>query len=197
MLIFNKPVQEYAMKNMCVWHKFFLFNNIKPEIMESIKMTSPELPLSKVTKSVLTYGSISCVFYILFMLIMKVAGFLEVTELRMVNYVILCLVCLYEIRKWVKNRETYVPFLQVFGTAFFTGLWSFFLFSVFLFVYSKFDAQLSALFAQQHVALFHNVPSILIFFEGSAVSIIVALINLQYFRRYEEGEESPRDLNRK
>ncbi|MGZ3900581.1 MAG: hypothetical protein ACXVP4_10545, partial [Bacteroidia bacterium] len=160
-------------------------------------MTSPELPLRKVTKSVLIYGGISCVFYIIFMLIMKLAGFLEVTELRMVNYVILCLVCLYEIRKWVKNRETYVPFLQVFGTAFFTGLWSFFLFSVFLFIYSKFDSQLSALFAQQRMVVFNNMPSIMIFFEGSAVSIIVALINLQYFRRFEEGEASPHDLNKK
>jgi hypothetical protein len=128
------------------------------------------------------------------MLVMKLAGFLEITELRMVNYVILCLVCMYEIRKWVRDRETYVPFLQVFGTSFFTGLWSFFLFSVFLFVYAKFDPQLTELFAQQPLVVFSNFPSILIFFEGSAVSIIVALINLQYFRRFEEGEKSPRDL---
>lgn len=162
--------------------------------MESIKMTSPELPMNKVVRSVLIHGGISCVLYIVFMLIMKLAGFLEVTELRMVNYVILCLVCMYEIRKWVRDRETYVPFLQVFCTAFFTGLWSFFLFSVFLFVYAKFDPQLTALFAQQPMVVFNNFPSIMIFFEGSAVSIIIALINLQYFRRFEEGEKSPREL---
>jgi hypothetical protein len=162
--------------------------------MESIKMTSPELPMRKIVRSVLVYGGISCVFYIAFMLLMKLVGLLVVTELRMVNYVILCLVCMYEIRQWIKNRETYVPFLQVFATAFFTGLWSFFLFSVFLFVYSKFDTQLNELFAQQPVQMFENFPSILIFFEGSAVSIITALINLQYFRRFEEGEESPKDL---
>ncbi|MBA3665721.1 MAG: hypothetical protein H0W61_16180 [Bacteroidetes bacterium] len=162
--------------------------------MESIKITTPELPIGKVAKFVLIHGGISCAFYIVFMLLMKLVGLLEVTELRMVNYVILCLVCLYEIRKWVKRRESYVPFLQVFCTAFFTGLWSFFLFSVFLFVYAKFDHQLNTLFAQQPMVLFNNVPSVMIFFEGSAVSIIVALINLQYFRRFEEGETSPRDI---
>lgn len=162
--------------------------------MESIKMTSPELPMKKVIRSVLVHGGISCVFYIIFMLVMKLVGLLEVTELRMVNYVILCLVCMYEIRKWVKEREVYVPFLQVFGTAFFTGLWSFFLFSIFLFVYAKFDPQLTELFAHQPMVVFSNFPSIMIFFEGSAVSIIVALINLQYFRRFEEGEKSPSDL---
>ncbi|MCW3076751.1 MAG: hypothetical protein JWO32_1360 [Bacteroidetes bacterium] len=162
--------------------------------MESIKMSRPELPMSKITKSVMIHGGISCVLYIVFMLIMKLVGLLEVTELRMVNYVILCLVCLYEIRKWIKRREAYVPFLQVFATAFFTGLWSFFLFSVFLFIYSRFDFQLNELFMKHPMGVFKNVPSIMIFFEGSAASIIVGLITMQYFRRYEEGEDSPKDI---
>lgn len=175
------------------WHKFFK-SFTKTFIMESVKIRSHELPIAKISKTVLVYGAISCTFYIVFMLIMKLLGFLQLTELRMVNYVILCLVCMYEIRKWVKRRETYVPFLQVFATAFFTGLISFFLFSVFLFIYSKFDMQLNELFRQQSMTLFNNVPSIIIFFEGSAASIIIAFINMQYFRRYEEGEKSTKSM---
>jgi hypothetical protein len=125
---------------------------------------------------------------------MKIVGLLHVTELRMVNYVILCLVCLFEIRRWIKLRHNFVPFLQVFGTAFFTGLWSFLLFSAFCYVYSYYDAELRQLFFENTYGVFPNVPSIVLFFEGSAASIIVAFINMQYFRRYEEGEKNPKNV---
>lgn len=161
--------------------------------MESIKMRSHELPMNRIIRSVLVHGSICCALYIVFMLIMKVSGLLAVTELRFVNYVILCLVCLFEIRQMIKRRETYIPFLQVFSTAFFTGLVSFFLFSVFLFVYAKFDQELNFLFRNQDVPVFTNFPSIFIFFEGSAASIITAFINMQYFRRFEEGYQSAKN----
>jgi hypothetical protein len=168
---------------------FFLLV-VKGEKMETVKL-SHELPMAKIRKTVLVYGSVCAVFYIAFMLIMKLVGLLHITELRMVNYVILCLVCLFEIRQWIKQRHTYVPFLQVFGTAFFTGLWSFLLFSAFCYVYSRYDAELRQLFFENTYGVFPNVPSIVLFFEGSAASIIVAFINMQYFRRYEEGEKSP------
>jgi hypothetical protein len=164
--------------------------------MESIKMRSHELPMNRMIRSVLIHGGICCVLYIVFMLIMRAAGLIHVTELRFVNYVILCLVCLFEIRTIIKRRETYVPFLQVFSTAFFTGLWSFFLFSIFLFVYAKFDTELNYLFRNQDVPVFKNFPSIFVFFEGSAISIITAFINMQYFRRFEEGYQSAKDLKK-
>jgi hypothetical protein len=162
--------------------------------MESVKLTSPELPMSKVRTTVLIYGTICCVLYIIFLLLMKAVGLMHVTELRMVNYVILCLMCLFEIRKWIRTRHTYVPFLQVFATAFFTGLWSFLLFSAFCYVYSNYDEELRRLFFENTYGVFPNVPSIVLFFEGSAASIIVAFINMQYFRRYEEGEKSAKDV---
>jgi hypothetical protein len=163
----------------------------KRKIMETIKVNNPELSLAKIRSTVLVYGSVCCLLYITFLMAMKLVGLMHVTELRFVNYVILCLVGLYEIRRWIRQRHTYVPFLQVIGTVFFTGLWSFLLFSIFLYVYSRFDMELNELFVKNTLGYFAAMPSIVIFFEGSAASIIVAFINMQYYRRYEEGEKSP------
>lgn len=142
--------------------------------------------------SIFSYAGTACLLYIAFLLLMKLINLMHVTELRMVNYVLLCLICIYQIKRWVNKTGSYIPFLQVFFTAFFTGLFSFVFFCVFLLVYTKFDTELNELFVQNAPATFRFLPSIVIFFEGSAASIIVALINLQYFRRYEEGEVSPK-----
>jgi hypothetical protein len=142
--------------------------------------------------SILNYSITCCVLYIAFLLLMKMLNLMHITELRFFNYVLLCVVCIYQIKRWVNKTGAFVPFLQVFFTALFTGIGSFLFFSAFLFVYTKFDTQLNELFVQNTPAPFRFLPSVLILFEGSAASIIVALINLQYFRRYEEGEVSPK-----
>jgi len=159
--------------------------------MDTIKISPDEVSLSRMRTSVLVYGTVCCALYIVFLLVMKIFGFMQVTELRMVNYVILCLVSFYQIKRMIKQSHTYVPFLGVYGTVLFTGTWSFFLFSVFLLVYSRFNIELSDLFMKATHGYFSVMPSIVIFFEGTAASIIVALINMQYFRRYEEGEKKP------
>jgi hypothetical protein len=158
--------------------------------METIKVPSDAFSLKKMRYAALLYGSVSCVFYIIFLVAMKLAGLLHVTELRFVNYVILTFVGLFEIRRWIINRRAFVPFLQVFATVFFTGMWSFLLFSFFIYLYSFYDAELNELFVQSTMGYFQQMPSIVIFFEGSAASIIVAFINMQYYRRYEEGEKA-------
>lgn len=160
--------------------------------MQSIKISPDEVSLSRMKRGVLVYGSVACVFYIIFLLAMKLFGLMHVTELRMINYVILGVVGFLEIRSMVRQSGSYVPFLGVFGAVLFTGMWSFFLFAIFLFIYAKFDWQLNELFTEKSVGVFRSVPSIILFFEGTAASIIVAFINMQYFRRYEEGEKSPR-----
>ena len=151
-----------------------------------------KISLTKMRNSILTYGFISCLFYIGFLLLMKMLNLMHITELRMVNYVILCLICMYQIKRWVFKTGAYVPFLQVFCTALFTGICSFAFFSAFLFVYTRFDNDLNELFIQNTNTFLSSLPTVIVFLEGSAISIIVALINLQYFRRYEEGEVSPK-----
>lgn len=151
-----------------------------------------KISFTKMRNSILTHALISCLFYIGFLLLMKMLHLMHITELRMVNYVILCLVCMYQIKKWVMKTGAYIPFLQVFLTALFTGIASFVFFSTFLYIYTRFDVELNELFVNNTHEVFSSLPTIVVFFEGTAVSIIVALINLQYFRRYEEGEVSPK-----
>lgn len=148
------------------------------------------IPLSQMKKSVFAYGIICCVMYIAFLLLMKAFNLMHITQLRFVNYLILLFACMYQIKSWINKNGTYVPFLQVFCDTFFTGIWSFVLFTIFLFIYSRFDAQLAELFSKHASAYSEGIPSVVIAFEGSAVSIIIAFINMQYFRRYEEGEAS-------
>jgi hypothetical protein len=160
--------------------------------MDSVQLKPASISLTRMRNSVLVYGTICSAIYIAFLLVMKLFGLMHITELRFVNYVILCMVGLYQIKQWIKQTGAYVPFLQVLATVFFTGVWSFILFSVFLFAYTRYDAELADLFVQRTRGVFPVVPSIVILFEGAASSIIVAFINMQYFRRYEEGEKSPR-----
>ena len=137
------------------------------------------------------WGALCCLIYIVILFVMKVAGLLEITGLRVVNYLALFAVCFLGIKGWVNKTEHFVPFLTVFLTAFLTGIFSFVLFSIFLMVYARFDTNLMDLFNQHAPDALRSVPSAIILFEGSAVSIIIAFINMQYFRRFEEGEVSP------
>lgn len=154
-----------------------------------------KISITQMRNSIIAYGFISCILYIAFLLTMKMLNLMHVTELRMLNYLILCLVCLYQIKRWVLKTGSYVPFLQVFFTALFTGIFSFVLFSAFLFVYARIDADMNQLFLESTRGLFTHIPTVLLLFEGAAVSIIVALINVQYFRRYEEGEDLPKKVS--
>ena len=150
-----------------------------------------KIPLPKVRKSILIWGLLCCLGYVVLLLIMKVAGLMHITGLRTLNYAVLFIVCFVGIKRWVTQTEHYVPFLTVFLTSFLTGVFSFVVFCVFLMFYTAYDTELMDLFRTHAPAGFRSVPSAVVLFEGSAVSIIVAFINMQYFRRYEEGEVSP------
>jgi hypothetical protein len=148
------------------------------------------IPRAKVRNTIFALGAICCVFYIVFLLIMKAMGLIEVTGLRAVNYVVLFFVCFFGIKRWINQTEHFIPFLTVFVTAFLTGVFSFLLFSIFLLFYTKFDHSMTELFNKNAPMSLQSIPSVIILFEGSAISIITAFINMQYFRRYEEGEVS-------
>jgi hypothetical protein len=150
-----------------------------------------KISIVKVRNSVILWAAICCAFYIVFLLVMKGFGLVHLTGLRVVNYFVLFLVTFIGIKRWVTQTEHYVPFLTVFITALATGALSFGLFCVFLIYYSQFDPQLTELFHKHAPNTLSSVPAALILFEGAAVSIVIAFINMQYFRRYEEGEVSP------
>ncbi|HEY1040845.1 MAG TPA: hypothetical protein VGF30_15625 [Bacteroidia bacterium] len=146
----------------------------------------------KTRNSILAYGFVASLLYAVFLLTMKMVNLMHVTELRMVNYVILFFVCMIQIKRWITKTGAYVPFLKVFTMSFFTGIFSFLVFNLFLYIYTQFDVELNKLFIETVAKPFQFQPTVVIMLEGSAISIIVAFINMQFFRRYEEGEVSPK-----
>jgi hypothetical protein len=149
-------------------------------------LSAAKISFAKMRNSIFGHAFGACMLYIVFLFSMKALNLMHVTELRMVNYVLLCFVCFYQLKRWVRQTSGYIPFLQVFITAFFTGVISFLFFGAFLFLYTRADAELNELFVQHTPAAFRFLPAFVIVSEGTAMSIVVALINMQYFRRYEE-----------
>ncbi len=136
--------------------------------------------------SILLHGVLCAILYIVFLLIMKSISLMEVTGFRLFNYVILCLMGLYQINRWINQTGSYVPFLQVFFTVFFTGVLSFILFTVFLVIYSKYNIHMQELFVKKVSGAFTTVPFVVILLEGISMSTLIALINMQYFLKYEK-----------
>ena len=56
------------------------------------------IPLSKVRRSIIVWGVLSCLTYIVFLFVMKAAGLMHVTGLRVINYVLLFFVCFFGIK---------------------------------------------------------------------------------------------------
>jgi hypothetical protein len=150
-----------------------------------------KIPVTKVRNSVIAWAGICCAFYIVFLLLMQALNLMHITGLRVVNYAALFVVCFAGIRRWVYRSGHFVPFLTVFMTALATGVLSFVFFCIFLLIYSGFNSDLNDLFNTHAPDALRAIPSVIILFEGAAVSIVVAFINMQYFRRFEEGESSP------
>ncbi|MGZ3866310.1 MAG: hypothetical protein ACXVOH_07130 [Bacteroidia bacterium] len=149
------------------------------------------IPVKERRKSIFFTGLTCCLLYIVFLLSMQQLNLLHVTELRAVNYLILFVACIMQIRHWMKKYATYVPFLQVLSSSLFTGIWSFALYCIFLSIYTRYNTYLGGLFVEHSRGFTGDFPSVIVLFEGAGVSIIIAFINMQYFRRYEEGEVSP------
>ena len=149
---------------------------------ETIK---PSVSFSK--KKIFIYGILNCVVYIILFMSFRCFNLLHFSGLRMLNYVTLFLLSLYQINRWVKQIGTYIPSLQAFSAIFFTGAWSFMLFAGFIFAFSLSDPYLTESYFNTYGKL-HSWSALLIFFEGVGGSIIIALVAMMYSDRYEDGE---------
>lgn len=149
------------------------------------------IPVKQRRKAILLNGFLCGAFYIGFLLLMEALGLVQYTQLRVVNYVVLYLVTFFQVKHWINQYGTFVPFLQVLSVTLITGMWSFILFTLFLDIYIQYDPVLAELFSQRTRGFAGDWPATVILFEGAAVSIIEAYINMQFFRRYEEGEVKP------
>ena len=138
-------------------------------------------------RKIFIYGILNCVVYIILFMVFRCSNLMHFSGLRMLNYVSLFLISLYQINRWVKQIGTYIPSLQAFSAIFFTGSWSFMLFGGFIFAYSLFDPYLTESYFNTYGKL-HSWSALLIFFEGVAGSVIIAMVAMMYSDRYEDGE---------
>ena len=95
-------------------------------------LTSDKISLPKTKKKIIAFGVLNCAVYIILFMCFMWFNLLHFTGLRMLNYVSLFLISLYQINRWVKQIGTYIPSLYAFCTIFFTGACSFFLFAGFV-----------------------------------------------------------------
>ena len=153
-------------------------------------LSEAKISFSKMKKNIFLFGIINCAIYIILFFAFKYLNFKDITGLRVINYVALTLVSLYQIHNLIKQRHGYMPFLDSFCLTFFTGTWSFMLFSAFIYIYSWCDPYLHELFIMDSSSQNKLVAAMLVFFEGSGGSIIIALIAMFYAGRYQDGEAS-------
>src|SRR6185436_4519512 len=149
-----------------------------------------DLTLSRqeANKIIFTYGVTGAVTYIVYFLIMWAVGLIGHTELRYVNYALCGIVGFMAMQK-VKHQEGgHVTYLQGLGIAFLTGVVSFILLALFVFIFAKLNPGFLAAVLKDSPLAFdvYTDPAIvaasLIACEGIAFSVIIALCLMQYFK---------------
>jgi len=143
-------------------------------------------------RTIIIHGVLAAISYIAFFLIMRAFNLLHVTELRFVNYAILGFVsyhALSDIRKTAR-----LNYFQDFGAAFMVGIVSFLLLAIFLYIYLMIDASFSEYVTSTAMGGGDASPtspseiSIMLFFEGSAMSAVITLCVMQLFKRFLDKE---------
>lgn len=154
-------------------------------------LRAAKISFNKAKHNIQLFAVINCACYVAFVMVVKYGGLLHITGLRTVNYLMLAFVSIWQIRGLVKRFDGFIPFLEVLCITFSTGTLSFFLFSIFLFGYSFFDPYLNAEFIMDVGDMPRFVPSLLVFFEGSGISIIIGLIVMEYAAKFLKKEVHP------
>ena len=147
-----------------------------------------KISITKMRNNIIAFGIINCIIYVILVLLFKYLNLLHISGLRMLNFFPLAFVSMYQVHYLVKNNNGYIPFLQVFTNTFFTGTFSFLLFSVFLFFYTWFDPYMEPLYFDVAQGSNRFIPAFLLFAEGSGGSIIVAMVIMKYANRYADSE---------
>jgi len=158
-----------------------------------MKTFDHELTNRELLKVVFTYGLFGAGFYSAFFLLMLLAGFAQVTELRFVNYIIMCIISFYSLKQATKLIERRPKFLMEMAIVFLTCSISFVLFAVFLFVFSVFNSFIVDMFTQLYpgsLSFGRFSAPVFIASEGIGLSSVVALGMTFFYRSYTEGKRN-------
>lgn len=143
-------------------------------------LRTAKITFEKARRNILFFAFLNAFLFIVFMMCVKYFNMLHITGLRTVNYLILALLSFVQIKRLMKIGQGFPTFLEAMCVPFVTGTIAFFLFAIFLFIYSFIDPFFLSLFVIDVDYLDRLVPSFLVFFEGSGISIIVGLIMMEY-----------------
>jgi len=148
------------------------------------------ISISKAKQQIFIYGILNFALYVILFLILRWFNLLHFSGLRLLNYVTLFFISIYQIKHWIKETGGYIPSLQAFAVVFLTGTWSFVLLGAGVYAYSFLDPYITELYFNTYGKLNASISSFLIFFEGSSGSLIVGLVTMMYASRYQDGEVS-------
>jgi hypothetical protein len=138
---------------------------------------------------ILLHGAMAAVCYIAFFFLMRSLNLIEMTELRFVNYFIFGLVGYHALSEIRKHAE--LNYFQDFGAAFLTGIVSFLILGAFLYIYLHIDTSFLQYLNRTVITGANSSPSelsLILFFEGSAMSAVVTLCMMQLFKRFLDKE---------
>lgn len=142
--------------------------------------------MESLEKHILKYGFLITASLIAFFFLMKLLGLAEVTELRMLNALIMFSGVFVSIRKFKTKKFSYeFNYLSGIATGFFTGMVTAVTFGIFVALYIYFDpAFLAAIVADNPQIDFLNpvTSAMVIFIEAIASGFLFSFISMQYLK---------------
>lgn len=146
-----------------------------------------KLPRREANKIIVRYSVIGGILFIAYFLLMQLMGLAHVTILRFANYLIFVLIGIFELQKIREKCNNQIYYLQGFGINIITGIFSFMIFGVFVFIYSYFDPFFIDTVSRMYPAsasFAHYNAVFLVVSEGIAYSAILSLCLMQYYKRF-------------
>ncbi len=124
------------------------------------------------------------ILLIAYFLCILVVGYHTQTNLRWANFVLIIPVSIFTINRYLKS-STGRTYIEALGSSIMACLGSFFILSVFMFIYLNIDVSFMDLLYQRALPELELSPLsifMLIMFEGMVGSTIISFVLLQYFK---------------
>jgi intracellular sulfur oxidation DsrE/DsrF family protein len=157
---------------------------------ESNLMENRSVQKRSIFKYAFKYGILGGVCYIALFFLFKLLGLIETLELSLINIIVMAIVAFKALSNFKEDayrQHGKMNYLQGYGTAFFTCAVSFAFLALFMFFYlSILDKGFMAFLQTKQVSGLALNPlsiSIVLFFEGAGMGIIIALVLMQYFKK--------------
>jgi len=135
----------------------------------------------------LKYAVIATFSYIVYFLLMKIAGLADIPELRFVNYFIYFFVTYYALYDFIKVQKHQMEYLEGMAFTFQLGFVSFLLFGFFVLIFSLFSPFFMEIVGREMQSaerLGIWGPTFIVCAEGSGISAVVSLCMMQYYQAF-------------